>query len=182
MGAILDSDILSSTDGQAIAYSVLHYLIGQSRCLCFFLTHYTQLAYDFEGHLGVVNKHMQVLVDNENKEVVFTYRLVDGIAESSYGTEVASLAGIPSEICQRAHTISKKFLESTREMEANRKHNVRSKLETATISDFVYLLQAALPENVGEKETLSSKTTSFMAKQISHLFAKMDHTGEDACT
>lgn len=123
---------------------------------------------------------MQVLVDNENKEVVFTYRLVEGIAESSYGTEVASLAGIPSEICQRAHTISKKFLESTREMEANRKHNVKSKLETATVSDFVYLLRAA--SDMNEKEVMSGKTISFMAKQISHLFAKMDHQGEDACT
>lgn len=121
----------STFDGQAIAYSVLHYLIGQSRCLCFFLTHYTQLAYDFEAHLGVKNKHMQVLVDNENKEVVFTYKLVDGIAESSYGTEVAALAGIPPEICTRAHSISKSFLESTREMEEQRKHNVQSKLENS---------------------------------------------------
>lgn len=164
----------STFDGQAIAYSVLHYLIGQSRCLCFFLTHYTQLAFDFEAHLGVRNKHMQVLVDNENKEVVFTYKLINGIAESSYGTEVAALAGIPSEICARAHSISKSFLESTREMEAQRKHNVQSKLETATVSDFVYLLRAGLQEKADNEEALSDKTIAFMRKQMQHLFSDMD--------
>ncbi|UZJ52175.1 hypothetical protein CBS101457_001495 [Exobasidium rhododendri] len=168
----------STFDGQAIAYSVLHYLIGQSRSLCFFLTHYTQLAYDFEGHLGVRNKHMQVLVDSEHKEVVFTYKLIDGIAESSYGTEVAALAGIPDEICERAKSISSKFLESTREMELQRKHNVASKLDTSMISDFVHLFKAGMLANKSAEESdgeaLSGKTIAFMRRQAEHLIAGID--------
>ena len=168
----------STFDGQAIAHSVLHYLVGQSRCLCFFLTHYTQLAHDFDGLLGVVNKHMQVLVDNEHKEVVFTYKLVDGIAESSYGTEVAALAGIPPEICERAQSISRSFLASTRELEAQRKQNVKSKLDTWTVSDFVHLFRAATS---GGETQASDKSIAFMRKQLQHLFAEMD-AGDITCT
>lgn len=62
----------STFDGQAIAYAVLHHLVMRMRCLGFFLTHYTSLAHDFEGHVGVINKHMQVIVDDQRKEVIFT--------------------------------------------------------------------------------------------------------------
>lgn len=62
----------STFDGQAIAFAVLHHLIGRTRCLAFFLTHYTSLAYDFDAYPRVSNKHMQVLVDDDKREVVFT--------------------------------------------------------------------------------------------------------------
>lgn len=62
----------STFDGQSIAYAVLHHLVGRTRCLSFFLTHYTSLAYDFASYPRVSNKHMQVLVDDDKREVVFT--------------------------------------------------------------------------------------------------------------
>ena len=62
----------STFDGQAIAFAVLHHLVSRTRCLTFFLTHYTNLAYDFDAYPRVSNKHMQVLVDDEKREVVFT--------------------------------------------------------------------------------------------------------------
>ena len=62
----------STFDGQAIAFAVLHHLVSRTRCLTFFLTHYTNLAYDFDSYSRVSNKHMQVLVDDDKREVVFT--------------------------------------------------------------------------------------------------------------
>lgn len=91
----------STFDGHAIAHAVLHHLVARTRCLAFFLTHYLQLAYDFQGYPRCANKHMEVLVDDEHKDVFFTYRLVEGVAESSYGTNVAGLAGVPKEVSIR---------------------------------------------------------------------------------
>ena len=44
----------STFDGQAIAHAVLHHLIGRSRCIGFFLTHYASLAADFVSYPQVV--------------------------------------------------------------------------------------------------------------------------------
>nr|WJN24931.1 mismatch repair protein [Pseudozyma pruni] len=130
----------STFDGQAIAFAVLHHLVSRTRCLTFFLTHYTNLAYDFDSYSRVSNKHMQVLVDDDKREVIFTYRLVDGIAESSYGTQVAALAGVPYEICDRAAAVSKQFAEATKASQAEKN---KSAIPLALLSDFVHLFKLA---------------------------------------
>nr|DBA11342.1 TPA_inf: MSH6 [Pseudozyma tsukubaensis] len=130
----------STFDGQAIAFAVLHHLVSRTRCLTFFLTHYTNLAYDFNSYSRVSNKHMQVLVDDAKREVIFTYRLVDGIAESSYGTQVAALAGVPHEICDRAAAVSKQFAEATKASQAEKN---KSAIPLASLSDFVHLFKLA---------------------------------------
>ncbi|CBQ73763.1 related to MSH6-DNA mismatch repair protein (N-terminal fragment), partial [Sporisorium reilianum SRZ2] len=130
----------STFDGQAIAFAVLHHLVSRTRCLTFFLTHYTNLAYDFDSYSRVSNKHMQVLVDDAKREVIFTYRLVDGIAESSYGTQVAALAGVPLEICDRAAVVSKQFAEATKASQAEKN---KSAIPLALLSDFVHLFKLA---------------------------------------
>lgn len=168
----------STFDGQAIAYAVLHHLIGRTRCLCFFLTHYTSLAHEFEGRFGVANKHMQVLVDSEIREVIFTYKLVDGIAESSYGTEVAALAGVPMEICDRATKISREFASTTKEAEKERMRKMGDALSVATLSDFALIFKAGLgreTEQDGQRKKVymdvDEQALTFMRKQIATVMA-----------
>lgn len=164
----------STFDGQAIAYAVLHHLIGRTRCLCFFLTHYTSLAHEFDGRFGVANKHMQVLVDSERREVVFTYKLVPGIAESSYGTEVAALAGVPIEICDRATRISREFAASTKAAEAQRLEKLGNALNVAALSDFALLFKAGKESDLrkggatqtSEQVPMDEQGLEFLRKQI----------------
>ncbi|SPO26840.1 related to MSH6 - DNA mismatch repair protein [Ustilago trichophora] len=153
----------STFDGQAIAFAVLHHLVSRTRCLTFFLTHYTNLAYDFDSYSRVSNKHMQVLVDDAKREVVFTdnrYRLVDGIAESSYGTQVAALAGVPHEICDRAAIVSKQFAEATKASQAEKN---KSAIPLALLSDFVHLFKLA------REETPASSDRNAEAKALTTL-------------
>ncbi|PWN33880.1 DNA mismatch repair protein Msh6 [Meira miltonrushii] len=176
----------STFDGQAIAYAVLHHLIGRTRCLCFFLTHYTSLAHEFEGRYGVANKHMQVLVDSEIREVVFTYKLVDGIAESSYGTEVAALAGVPMEICDRATKISREFAATTKEAEKERMRKMGDALSVATLSDFALIFKAGSGKEVNQdsqkkKESFNvdEQALNFMRKQIATVMANRSNGVEN---
>lgn len=127
----------STFDGQAIAYAVLHHLVGRTRCIGFFLTHYTSLARDFAAYPRVANRHMEVVVHPDQQDVVFTYTLVPGIAESSYGTQVAALAGLPRAVTDRAGVVSQQFEEATKAEQQQRMH---SRLGPSTLADFAYLV------------------------------------------
>lgn len=67
-----------------------------------------------------------------------SYRLVDGIAESSYGTQVAALAGVPSTICVRASEVSQQFMEAS---EAEQAQRVQNRIPVATLADFSRLVE-----------------------------------------
>lgn len=127
----------STFDGQAIAYAVLHHLVTRTRCIGFFLTHYTSLARDFAAHSRIANRHMQVLVDPSRDDVLFTYTLIAGIAESSYGTQVAALAGLPRDVTDRAAVVAKEFEQASTAEQSARTH---ARLPPSTIADFAYLV------------------------------------------
>ncbi|KAK3610245.1 hypothetical protein CHS0354_022309 [Potamilus streckersoni] len=115
----------STHDGVAIAYSVLDFFINKPKCLTLFVTHYPMLA-EFENlypdHVG--NYHMSFFLNEEesNEEVItFLYQLVSGMAERSYGLNVAKLANIPSDIVKRAtqksHFLEEKVLSRRRQLD-----------------------------------------------------------------
>ena len=95
---------------------------------------------------------MQTQVNDEKREVIPMYKLIDGVAESSFGTrecrcpvlpsaesegdaehrvlfvlDVAHLAGVPDSIVTRAESISKEFFADLQEKLARRR---RSKLSS----------------------------------------------------
>ena len=127
----------STFDGQAIAYAVLHELATRAPCLCFFMTHYLTVAATLDGYPHLANRHMEVRVDDEQRHVVFTYRLVPGIAESSYGTQVAQIAGVPEAICAQAATMSRALWDEAQRAHAARAHCA---LPLESVADFARLV------------------------------------------
>eukprot|EP00210_Caulerpa_lentillifera_P006645 g6348.t1 len=110
----------ATSDGEAIAYSVLEHIRGVIGARAMFATHYHSLAKESEIKCNVSVKHMaclltpktnagdiqedEVLTDVE--DVTFLYQLADGVAPKSYGMNVAKLAGVPSTVVQSANKIS----------------------------------------------------------------------------
>ncbi|CCD27044.1 mismatch repair ATPase MSH6 NDAI_0J01520 [Naumovozyma dairenensis CBS 421] len=92
----------SSSDGFAIAESVLHHVATHIQSLGFFATHYGTLGLGFKGHPQVRPMKMSILVDDDTRNVTFLYKLVDGQSEGSFGMHVASMCGIPKEIVDNA--------------------------------------------------------------------------------
>jgi DNA mismatch repair protein MutS len=91
----------SSTDGVVIAQAILESLLEEICCRCLFATHYHQLS-DID-HRRMRNVSVQAqYVDGV---VVFTHRIVEGAANSSYGLEVARLAGLPESLLKRAENL-----------------------------------------------------------------------------
>lgn len=93
----------STYDGMAIAQAVLEYLNGlQPRTL--FATHYhelTALVGDAPGKLQNVTC-LTIDVREHNNEIIFMHKIVPGVANRSYGIQVAKMAGMPAAVVARA--------------------------------------------------------------------------------
>ncbi|KAG9048858.1 DNA mismatch repair protein msh6 [Tulasnella sp. UAMH 9824] len=133
----------STFDGMAIAGAVLHQLATHTLGLALFATHYSSLTQDFAYHPNIRNMHMKTAVDDEKRELVFLYKLTEGTASSSFGTHVASLAGVPQSVVARAEAISIDFADKfQKKLEAKRTSN----LPLVAQADFAYLWKLAQGE------------------------------------
>jgi DNA mismatch repair protein MSH3 len=112
----------STYDGYAIAHAILTRLIEKVHSFTLFVTHYPLITHLERVHKCVSNYHMafsSLEDDNEEqgeigeKNIKFLYKLSAGVAEKSYGINVAKLAGIHPDIIERAQTISKESEQKT---------------------------------------------------------------------
>ncbi|GJN05607.1 hypothetical protein PR202_ga23254 [Eleusine coracana subsp. coracana] len=100
----------STFDGYAIAYAVFRHLVERVRCRLLFATHYHPLTKEFASHPHVSLQHMACMFkpkngahgDSVEKELTFLYRLTSGACPESYGLQVATMAGIPKSIVEKA--------------------------------------------------------------------------------
>ncbi|KAH9626876.1 hypothetical protein KSS87_002276 [Heliosperma pusillum] len=102
----------STSDGQAIAESVLEHFVREVQCRGLFSTHYHRLAINYERDPKVSLCHMACQVGEGNgglEEVTFLYRMTLGTCPKSYGVNVARIAGIPDCVLQKADAKSKEF-------------------------------------------------------------------------
>ena len=120
----------STRDGQAIAAATLEHIVNDIKCLSLFVTHYPEVArLDLGPVKGaycmahVSNKDMEQGLSPEDAEgslgdsqsranersvpkVTFLYKAEKGLANASYGINVAGMAGLPSTILKRATAIA----------------------------------------------------------------------------
>jgi len=93
----------STYDGLAIAWAAIEYLHARTRAKTLFATHYFELTELAEQQSGVKNYH--VAVKETAKGIVFLRKVEPGVADRSYGIEVAKLAGLPDEVVRRAREV-----------------------------------------------------------------------------
>ncbi|KLT40648.1 putative mismatch repair-related protein [Cutaneotrichosporon oleaginosum] len=144
----------STFDGMAIAGAVLHQLATHTLPLGFFATHYGSLTDEYAYHPNIRNMHMQVHVDDSDG-VVFLYKLITGHAESSHGTHVAKLAGVPKSVIARADEVSAQFFRAFQEKLESRR---QSALPLPAQADFAWLVKLASDK--------AEETTATVAQQL----------------
>ncbi len=93
----------STFDGISIAWAVSEYIHERIRAKTIFATHFTELTELSSMYEGIVNMTIEVIEEGES--VKFLHRVVEGVADKSYGIEVAKLAGLPKEVVDRAKEI-----------------------------------------------------------------------------
>ena len=97
----------STYDGLGIAWAVVEYLAENVKAKTLFATHYHELS-ELEGVIEGV-KNYKITVKELNGKVVFLRKIMRGSASKSFGIEVASLAGVPKTVTDRAKSILKKL-------------------------------------------------------------------------
>ena len=97
----------STFDGLSIAWAVVEYLSKKLNAKTLFATHYHELM-QLEGLYDGV-KNFCISIKEIGGKLVFLRKIMRGSATKSYGIEVASLAGLPDEIINRAKELMKEF-------------------------------------------------------------------------
>ena len=109
----------STYDGLSIAWAAAEYLCNENiQIRTLFATHYHELTVLEESHPGVKNLNVDVSEDDGN--IIFLHKIVEGSASRSYGIHVAKLAGIPNKLLDRAN-------DKLAELERGEHHEVASK-------------------------------------------------------
>ncbi len=91
----------STYDGLSIAWAAVEHLCNENTHIrTLFATHYHELTVLEEQLHGV--KNLNVDVAEQNGNIVFLHKIVEGSASRSYGIHVAKLAGIPKSLLERA--------------------------------------------------------------------------------
>jgi DNA mismatch repair protein MutS len=91
-------------DGMAIAQSVLEYL-NELKPRTLFATHYHELtSLVLNGCLNNVTC-LTIDVREHNNEIIFMHKIVSGVANRSYGIQVAKMAGMPASVVARAESV-----------------------------------------------------------------------------
>ena len=88
-------------DGLSIAWAICEELLDAIKCRTLFATHYHELSRIV--HPRKANRSMEVA--ERDGDIIFLRKLREGPAAESYGLHVASLAGIPERVLDRAGEI-----------------------------------------------------------------------------
>ncbi|MDZ7689533.1 MAG: DNA mismatch repair protein MutS [Halobacteriales archaeon] len=93
----------STADGLSIARAVTEFVHDEIGAKTMFATHYHELTETADKLEGVRNLHFAA--DRRDGDMVFLHEVVEGAASESYGVEVARMAGVPSDVVERAEEL-----------------------------------------------------------------------------
>ncbi len=145
----------STEDGLAISQAVLEYVINEIKCLTLFATHYKQLCSLSKNYESLILKTLKI--KKWNDEIIFLYKVIDGISEGSFGIHVANMAGIKRPIIDRSKKIlqnlnNKKFSSSINIEKDDLKNN--DAFDNKKLNDINNILEKIDLDRLSPKEAL----------------------------
>ena len=97
----------STYDGVAIAWAVAEYIATKIKARCIFATHYHELNVMTNTYPQI--KNYRITVAEQNGEIEFLRKIVQGGASKSYGIQVAKMAGLPNSVVKRSEELMSKM-------------------------------------------------------------------------
>ena len=111
----------STYDGVAIAWSVAEYIAERINARCIFATHYHELNVMTNSIPKI--KNYRITISEENGEIEFLRKIVQGGASKSYGIQVAKMAGLPIDVINRSQELMQKMQKDQSKNLASKKKN-----------------------------------------------------------
>lgn len=97
----------STYDGVAIAWSVAEHIATKIKARCIFATHYHELNVMTKSYPQI--KNYRVTISEQNGEIEYLRKIVQGGSSKSYGIQVAKMAGLPPSILKRSQDLMVKM-------------------------------------------------------------------------
>ena len=121
----------STYDGISIAWAIAEYLHEhpKAKAKTLFATHYHELNDMCKQFERIKNFNVQV--KEVGQKILFLRKLIEGGSEHSFGIHVAKLAGMPSQVVQRA---SKMLVQLEESHEVDKKSSTKEKVQKAVNS------------------------------------------------
>ena len=94
-------------DGMSLAYAILEYIHNEIKAKTLFSTHYNKLTDLCKKLKRVKNVHVSALEENGN--ITFLHKVIDGSLSKSYGINVAELANLPAKVITTAKNVLKNY-------------------------------------------------------------------------
>ncbi len=90
----------STFDGLSLAWACADYLAKEIKAFTLFATHYFELTALADEQKTIQNVHLDAMEHGD--KIIFLHAVKDGPANQSYGLQVASLAGVPRIVVDKA--------------------------------------------------------------------------------
>ena len=97
----------STYDGVAIAWSVAEYISQKIKARTIFATHYHELNVMPQSFPSI--KNYRITISENDGEIIFLRKVVEGSASKSYGIQVAKMAGLPKSVVDSAEKMMVKM-------------------------------------------------------------------------
>ena len=93
----------STYDGVAIAWAVAEFIATKIKARCIFATHYHELNVMTQTYPQI--KNYRITISEDNGDIVFLRKIVQGGASKSYGIQVAKMAGLPQPVLEHVKRV-----------------------------------------------------------------------------
>ena len=148
----------STFDGLALAQSVVEYIYKVVQARCLFATHYHELTLLNDYFPGIASYY--AASKKTKNGILFLYTIVKGVADGSFGIEVAKLAQLPASVIARAQDVLKLLTESEKKQSRAIVESIVDKdgcLFDAVHIDKIAQLEKELSIERGKSETTKKK-------------------------
>jgi DNA mismatch repair protein MutS len=143
----------STFDGLSLAWACADHLAKQTKAFTLFATHYFELTTLADEQEIIHNVHLDAMEHGD--KIIFLHAVKEGPANQSYGLQVASLAGVPKSVIEKAKA-KLRHLEEHAYKEQQSSSDVKQ-LDLFSSADYhpaVALLEDILPDELSPKQAL----------------------------
>lgn len=124
----------STYDGVAIAWAVAEFIATKIKARCIFATHYHELNVMTNTYPQI--KNYRITISEENGEIEFLRKIVQGGASKSYGIQVAKMAGLPNSVISRSQDLMRKMQRDFSNNLSSRKKSEKLEVEVPQLNLF----------------------------------------------
>lgn len=118
--------------------------------------------------------HFVAIPDSKTEEIIYHYKLEDGVGQNMYGVEIAESMGVEKEMCTIAYELRKQIEEKIVIQEADKRFNVKK----SNYNSNVYLGECAIEgckDQSVDTHHIRHQSTANNLGQIDHFHKNVEH-------